>query len=105
MEMNYNISQKNVLTTFFYSVQVVSDYVETKTAVDDCRHDRLVNNEVVVNLPLATCQADLYMLNSFIFLSVVDHIIIVLIPSPPIYQFSENMQNVTSVRIHVFSFF
>ena len=65
--MNYHISQKNVLSTFFYPVQVVSDYVEPKTSADDCRHGTLVNNEVVVNLALATFQADLYRLNSLFF--------------------------------------
>ena len=65
--MNYNISQKKVLSTFFLSVQVVSDYIETKTAVDDRRHGTLVNNEVAVNLALAASQADLYRLNSLFF--------------------------------------
>ena len=58
MEMNCNISQKNALSTFFFSVQVVSTYIETKTAVNNRRHDRLVNNEDFVNLELATSQAD-----------------------------------------------
>ena len=58
MEMNCNISQKNALSTFFFSVQVVSTYIETKTAVNNRRHDRLVNNENFVNLELATSQAD-----------------------------------------------
>ena len=58
MEMNYNISQKNALSTFLFSVQVVSTYIETKTAVNNRRHDRLVNNEGVVNLELGTSQAD-----------------------------------------------
>lgn len=58
MEMNYNISQKNALSTFFFSVQVVSTYIETKTAVNNRRHDTLVNNEGVVNLELGTSQAD-----------------------------------------------
>ena len=65
--MNYNISQKNVLSTFFLSVQVASDYIEAKTAAADRRHDTLVNNEVVVNLALATTQADLYRINSLFF--------------------------------------
>ena len=58
MEMNYNISQKNALSTFLFSVQVVSTYIETKTAVNNRRDDTLVNNEGVVNLELATSQAD-----------------------------------------------
>ena len=58
MEMNYKMSQKNALSTFFFSVQVVSDYIETKTTVNNWRHNTLVNNEVVVNLALATSQAD-----------------------------------------------
>lgn len=58
MEMNCNISQKNALSTFFFSVQVVSTYIETKTAVNNRRYDTLVNNEGVVNLELATSQAD-----------------------------------------------
>lgn len=58
MEMNYNISQKNALSTFFFSVQVVSTYIKTKTAVNNRRHDTLVNNEGVVNLELGTSQAD-----------------------------------------------
>ena len=64
MEINYNISQKNVLSIFFLSIQVVSDCIETKAAVNDCRHSMLANNEVVVNLALAASQADLYRLNS-----------------------------------------
>ena len=42
--MNYNISQKNVLSTFFLSVHVILDFIETKTATDDDRHGMLVNN-------------------------------------------------------------
>ena len=67
MEMNYKISQKNVLSAFSLSVQVVSDFIETKTVVDDRSHATLVNNEVFVNLALATSQADLYWLNSLFF--------------------------------------
>ena len=67
MEMNYKISQKNVLSAFSLSVQVVSDFIETKTVVDDRSHATLVNNEVLVNLALATSQADLYWLNSLVF--------------------------------------
>ena len=67
MEMNYKISQKNVLSAFSLYVQVVSDFIETKTVVDDRSHATLVNNEVLVNLALATSQADLYWLNSLVF--------------------------------------
>ena len=67
MEMNYKISQKNVLSAFSLCVQVVSDFIETKTVVDDRSHATLVNNEVLVNLALATSQADLYWLNSLFF--------------------------------------
>ena len=67
MEMNYKISQKYVLIAFSLCVQVVSDFIETKTVVDDRSHATLVNNEVLVNLALATSQADLYWLNSLVF--------------------------------------
>lgn len=56
-----------MLRTFFLSVQVVSDYIETKTVVNDCRDGALVSNEVFVNLALATSQADIYRLNSLFF--------------------------------------
>ena len=83
MEMNYKISQKNVLSAFSLCVQVVSDFIETKTVVDDRSHATLVNNEVLVNLALATSQADLYWLNSLVFWSAVNHTITALIPPPP----------------------
>ena len=82
MEMNYKISQKNVLSAFSLSVQVVSDFIETKTVVDDRSHATLVNNEVFVNLALATSQADLYWLTLY-FWSAVNHTITALIPPPP----------------------
>ena len=56
--MNYNISQKNDLSTFFLSVQAVSDYIENKTAVDDHRHSMLVKVKL-----LLTCCLQLFKLS------------------------------------------